>query len=83
MYRVELAVRPRAGVKDPQAEAVSESLARLGHSGVGVEAVGRTLTLTIECASADEAERITIGLCDQLLVNPSLETYSLSVGEMA
>jgi len=79
MYRVELAVRPRPGVKDPQAEAVQESLSRLGHQSVTVEAVGRTLSLTIDCDSADEAERITAGLCDQLLVNPNLETYSVVV----
>lgn len=79
MYRVELAVRPRPGVKDPQAEAVQESLSRLGHDGVTVEAVGRTLSLTIACDSADEAESITADLCDQLLVNPNLETYSVVV----
>lgn len=79
MYRVELAVRPRPGVKDPQAEAVQESLSRLGHDRVTVVAVGRTLSLTIACDSADEAERITAGLCDQLLVNPNLETYSVVV----
>lgn len=83
MYRVELAVRPRPGVKDPQAEAVQESLERLGHAGVTVDAVGRTLTLTIDCGSAEEAERITERLCDELLVNPNLETYSVAVGEMA
>jgi phosphoribosylformylglycinamidine synthase PurS subunit len=82
VFRVELAVRPRPGVKDPQAEAVQESLARLGHGGVGVDAVGRLLSLTIECDSADDAERITADLCDQLLVNPNLETYSMSIGEV-
>jgi phosphoribosylformylglycinamidine synthase len=83
MFRVELSVRPRPGVKDPQAEAVQESLTRLGHGGVNVDAVGRLLTLTIECDTAEEAERVTADLCDQLLVNPSLETYSVSVGEVA
>jgi phosphoribosylformylglycinamidine synthase len=83
MFRVELSVRPRPGVKDPQAEAVQESLTRLGHGGVNVDAVGRLLSLTIECDTAEEAERITADLCDQLLVNPSLETYSVSVGEVA
>jgi phosphoribosylformylglycinamidine (FGAM) synthase PurS component len=50
---------------------------------VTVDAVGRLLSLTIDCATADEAERITSDLCDQLLVNPSLETFSVSVGEVA
>jgi len=83
MFRVELAVRPRPGVKDPQAEAVQESLERLGHDGVTVDAVGRTLSLSIDCDNAEDAERITVGLCDELLVNPNLETYSVAVAEMA
>jgi phosphoribosylformylglycinamidine synthase subunit PurS len=82
VFRVELAVRPRPGVKDPQAEAVQESLARLGHGGVHVDAVGRLLSLTIDCDGADEAERITADLCEQLLVNPNLETYTVSIGEV-
>jgi phosphoribosylformylglycinamidine synthase PurS subunit len=79
MFRVDLAVRPRPGVKDPQAEAVQESLARLGHDRVAVEGVGRLLSLEIDCATAAEAEAITAGLCDELLVNPSLEAYSITV----
>lgn len=79
MYRVDLEVRPRPGVKDPQAEAVQESLNRLGHDAVSVGAVGRLLSLTIDCASEDEARRITSDLCEQLLVNPSLETFSIRV----
>ncbi len=81
MFRVELDVRPRPGVMDPQAEAVQESLARLGHRGVTVDAVGRILSMSIECNSEEEARRITTDLCQRLLVNPSLETFSMSVGE--
>lgn len=80
MYRVELAVQPRPGVKDPQAEAVQESLTRLGHRGVTVDGVGHVLSLAIECYSEEEARRITTDLCERLLVNPSLETFSMRVG---
>lgn len=79
MFRVDLAVRPRPGVKDPQAEAVQESLTRLGHHRVVVDAVGRLLSLTIDCESADDAQRVASTLCDELLVNPSLETYTMTV----
>jgi phosphoribosylformylglycinamidine synthase subunit PurS len=83
VYRVDLEVRPRPGVKDPQAEAVQESLTRLGHRAVRVDAVGRLLVLTIDCADADEAQRIAEDLCEELLVNPNLETYSLTVASLA
>lgn len=81
MYRVDLEVRPRPGVKDPQAEAVQESLSRLGHQAVTVGAVGRLLSLEIDCATEEEARRLTTELCDQLLVNPNLETFTLRVAQ--
>ncbi|WKZ82376.1 MAG: phosphoribosylformylglycinamidine synthase subunit PurS [Acidimicrobiia bacterium] len=81
MYRVDLTVRPRPGVKDPQAEAVQESLQRLGRGGVSVSAVGRVLSMLIDCDDANEAHRITADLCDRLLVNPNLESYEIAVTE--
>jgi phosphoribosylformylglycinamidine synthase subunit PurS len=79
VYRVDLEVRPRPGVKDPQAEAVQESLTRLGHRAVAVGAVGRLLSLTIDCDSEEEARRVTTELCEELLVNPNLETFTMRV----
>jgi phosphoribosylformylglycinamidine synthase subunit PurS len=79
VYRVDLEVRPRPGVKDPQAEAVQESLTRLGHRAVAVRAVGRLLSLTIDCDSEEEARRVTTELCEELLVNPNLETFTMRV----
>jgi phosphoribosylformylglycinamidine synthase subunit PurS len=81
VYRIDLAVRLRSGVKDPQAEAVQESLVRLGHQGVTVDGVGRLLSLSIDCPTEEDARRITEDLCEELLVNPNLETYSMSVVE--
>jgi phosphoribosylformylglycinamidine (FGAM) synthase PurS component len=48
---------------------------------VTVDAVGRLLSLTVDSPSADEARRIAADLCEQLLVNPNLETYTVSIGE--
>lgn len=77
-FRVEILVRPRPGVMDPQAEAVDESLTSLGYSHVAVEWVGRQLTLVIEAESDQAAAASARELCDALLVNPSLESYNLS-----
>ncbi len=82
MFRVELAVVPRPGVKDPQAEAVQETLGKLGYTGVAVTGVGRLLALSIDCTSEDDARSIATELCDRLLVNPSLETFSLLVSPL-
>lgn len=79
MFRVELTVRPKDGVKDPQAEAVEESLGGLGYNGVAVEHVGRRLSLTIRCGTEDRARELAVDMCEKLLVNPNLETYDLAI----
>lgn len=79
MFRVEVLVQPRPGVMDPQAEAVGESLSSLGYAAVAVERVGRHLSMKVRCASEAEARGMADELCEKLLVNPNLETYSLVV----
>jgi phosphoribosylformylglycinamidine synthase len=79
VFTVDLTVMPKPGVKDPQAEAVQESLVDLGYSGAAVHAVGRRLTMTIECGTEERARELADDMCTRLLVNPNLETYSLEV----
>ena len=79
MYKVDLIVRPRSGVRDPQGEAVEEALRGLGYSGAHVACVGRFLLLELEAASEEEARKTADDMCKRLLVNPNLETYELTI----
>lgn len=78
VFEVELVVRPRDGVRDPQGDAVEEALRGLGYTPK-VHCVGRYLRFELEAASEDEAQRIAREMCERLLVNPNLETYDLSL----
>lgn len=78
-FRVELRVTPKAGVRDPQGEAVGEALAGLGFANQTVRHVGRILELDITAASDAEARTHVDEMCRRLLVNPNLETYSLHI----
>jgi phosphoribosylformylglycinamidine synthase PurS subunit len=79
MFRVDLIVRPRDGVRDPQGDAVEESLSGLGYNGIKVHAVGRYLRLSLEAESAAAARALADDMCRRLLVNPNLETYDITV----
>ena len=79
MFKVELIVRPRDGVRDPQGDAVEESLRGLGYEGVAVQSVGRYLRMKLNAASESEARATAHDMCKRLLVNPNLETYDLSI----
>lgn len=76
-FHVEVLVTPRPGVRDPQGEAVQEALRNLGHGAVEVGCVGRVLRLSVPAASQDAAWATVRRMCDELLVNPNLETYEL------
>lgn len=76
--KVELRVRPREGVRDPQGDAVQEALRGIGFEAVLVHAVGRTLHMEIDAESESAARAMADDMCRRLLVNPNLETYTLT-----
>lgn len=78
-FKVELIVKPKSGVRDPQGEAVEAAVHGLDVHNIKVQHVGRFLAMSVEAASADDAKRAVDDLCKRLLVNPNLETYTAHV----
>ncbi len=79
MFRIQLVVRPRKGVRDPQGDAVGEALRGMGYEGAAVACVGRYLDMTIDAPNEAAARAVADDMCKRLLVNPNLETYDLTV----
>ena len=73
-------VRPKAGILDPQGEAVESSLRQLGFE-VGDARVGRVVDLEVEAADADEARAEVERMCEQLLANPLIESYEIELAD--
>ena len=71
-------VRPKPGILDPQGEAVQSSLRHLGFA-VEEARVGRVVDLELEGRSPDEARAELERMCEQLLANPLIESYEISV----
>ena len=71
-------VRPKAGILDPQGEAVESSLRHLGFS-VGEARVGRLIDLEVEARSVAEARAEIARMCERLLANPLIESYEIDV----
>ncbi len=78
-YRVHIRVVPRAGLLDPQGQAVEHALAVLGFEGAGSVRVGRAIELAIDAASPEAAEAAARKMCERLLANPVTEDFSLAV----
>jgi phosphoribosylformylglycinamidine synthase subunit PurS len=73
-------VRPKAGILDPQGEAVESSLRQLGFP-VGEARIGRVIDLDVDAATADEARNEIERMCERLLANPLIESYEIEVTE--
>jgi phosphoribosylformylglycinamidine synthase PurS subunit len=72
-------VRPKPGILDPQGEAVENSLRQLGFH-VGAARVGRVVDLELESGDAEGARDELERMCKQLLANPLIESYEITVG---
>ena len=71
-------VRPKAGILDPQGQAVESSLRHLGFD-VQEARVGRVVDLELDTGDRALALEALRRMCDQLLTNPLIETYEIEL----
>ena len=69
--RVRVLIRPKAGILDPQGQAVERALPALGFSGVANVHVGRLVELDV-----DDPSRVG-EMCERLLANPLIEDFEI------
>jgi len=73
-------VRPKPGILDPQGEAVQRSLQQLGFP-VEEARIGRVVDLELDLGDAERTRAELERMCEQLLANPLIESYEISVTE--
>jgi phosphoribosylformylglycinamidine synthase subunit PurS len=78
--RLTVLIRPKAGILDPQGEAVQASLSTLGFS-VTRARVGRLVDLEIATDDAEAARAEVERMCAELLANPLIESFEVVVGD--
>jgi phosphoribosylformylglycinamidine synthase subunit PurS len=76
--RLTVLIRPKAGILDPQGEAVQASLAALGFS-VTRARVGRLVDLEVASDDAAAARAEVERMCAELLANPLIESFEVVV----
>jgi phosphoribosylformylglycinamidine synthase subunit PurS len=69
--RVRVLIRPKAGILDPQGQAVERALPALGFDGVRNVHVGRLVELDV-----DDPSRVG-EMCERLLANPLIEDFQI------
>ena len=78
-FRASVYVALKPAVNDPQGNAVMDGLRALGfHTAANVR-VGKYLTLDLEADDHAAAQQQAESMCDRLLANPVIETYTVEV----
>lgn len=78
-YKVHVRIVPRAGLLDPQGQAVEHALAALGFGEDSNVRIGKAIELAVNAKSADDARARARAMCDKLLANPVTEDYLVEV----
>ena len=80
-FRLEVRVKPRPGILDPQGKAIHHALNSLGWEGVEDVRVGKAIYLDLVADDADTAMAAAEAMCRKLLANPVTETFEVSLVE--
>jgi phosphoribosylformylglycinamidine synthase subunit PurS len=78
--RATVLVRPKAGILDPQGQAVESSLRQLGFA-IADARVGRVVDLEVETDDVATARAQLERMCEQLLANPLIESYEITLAD--
>lgn len=74
--KVNVIVKPKEAVLDPQGNAVRDAMRHLGMPEVRGVRIGKYMEIDIEAEDVDFEKRLH-GLCRDLLSNPVIEDYEL------
>ena len=80
-YRAHIRVVPRAGLLDPQGQAVEHALTALGFPEAQNVRIGKAIEVQVIAANRSEAEARVRQMCDKLLANPVTEDYLVAIEE--
>jgi phosphoribosylformylglycinamidine synthase subunit PurS len=78
-YSVEVRIAPRAGLLDPQGQAIQHALRSLEFDEVEDVRVGRLLRLRLLADSDEAAKTAADEMCRKLLANPVTEDYEIAL----
>ncbi|TYB82815.1 phosphoribosylformylglycinamidine synthase subunit PurS [Maritimibacter fusiformis] len=77
--KVRVDVMLKSGVLDPQGEAVRHALGSLGFEGVDGVRQGKVIELDLAETDPDKARASVTEMCEKLLANTVIESYSISL----
>ena len=77
--KARVTVTLKAGVLDPQGQAISGSLRSLGFAGVGGVRQGKIFDIDLEGEDEAAARTGLTAMCEKLLANTVIENYAIEI----
>jgi phosphoribosylformylglycinamidine synthase subunit PurS len=78
-YAVHVEVSHRPGIADPAGATVERALPALGYANVTQVHIGKVIRLVVDAVDAEAARAQAEEMCEQLLANPVIESYDVSI----
>ncbi|HEY8918513.1 phosphoribosylformylglycinamidine synthase [Chitinophaga rupis] len=78
-FTAHINVMPLKELLDPQGKAVMGGLKNLGIGQVADVRIGKHITLQIDAASKEEAQKLAENACQKLLANQVMESYEVNI----
>lgn len=76
---VEIVVKLKKGLLNPEAKTIEKSLNLLGYKNVSDFDTKRVFLMKIDAKSAEEAGKQADEMCRRILVNPVIQDYEITV----
>jgi phosphoribosylformylglycinamidine synthase len=76
-YAFTISIARKAGLSDPEGTTTKKALNDLGFEGVTHVSYGRTISVDISAETPEEARSDIEAMCEKLLANPVIETYTI------
>lgn len=80
-FHLEIRVKPRPGLLDPEGKAVHHALESLDFPGVAEVRVGKVIDVDIDATDRSEALERAREMCRKLLANPVTEDFDVRVAD--
>lgn len=76
LFHVKVYVSIKESVLDPQGKTVNEALHHLGYPGIDKTRIGKYIIFNIQADSQAQADIQIQEVCEKVLTNPIIETYT-------
>ncbi len=78
-YLAHIRVHFKPGIHDPESETITRALSRLGFDQIASLSAGKFFDVEIKASDPSEASESARKMCETLLANPVIETYSVEI----